>query len=65
MEIIVRNADGIVFRVDSETLEPVSHPFYDASCFSQPKKGVWYMSYSEWCSVMGVPFLPNTRAFFN
>lgn len=52
MQMIVRAADCIVFKVSSETLEPVSLSYFDPDCFNKPDPRVWYMSYSEWSSVM-------------
>ncbi len=52
MQMIVRDADCIVFEVNADTLEPISKSYLDPFCHIKPKSSVWYMSFSEWCSVM-------------
>ncbi|MEM9578249.1 MAG: hypothetical protein AAF999_14695 [Pseudomonadota bacterium] len=62
MQMIVRDADCIVFEVNAETLEPISKSYIDPFCHIKPKPSVWYMSFSEWFSVMDMTRPPLTSS---
>lgn len=46
--LFVRCDDKTVFEINRQTLEAKTCSHYDAYCFSDPRKDVDYMSFSQW-----------------
>lgn len=47
-QVLVRCGDKMVFPINPVTTEALSCGYYDPYCYSDPRKDVEYMEYSEW-----------------
>lgn len=58
---MVRCLDRTVFPVNRNTLEAMSCGYYDAYCYTDPKKDVDYLEYTDWLNQKDKLWKQNLR----
>lgn len=64
-QVLVRCGDKTVFPINPVTTEALSTGYYDPYCYSDPRKDVEYMEYSEWlrqCDKRWSKYYESTRS---
>jgi hypothetical protein len=63
-KLLVRCHNRMVFEVTRDNYEPKTSSYYDAYCYSHPRRNVEYMDYFEWLKFtndMRRSFMNNQR----